>query len=151
MKRLQSELAYPDKQSRRQNTRGREREKEPLQYTTEKRRLREPFFFFFLSHLFLSIWKISAGPPFSLHVLLGKGQELIMNDLSIAFPADGRGSPPATRAHVKGSRSAAAARASGSPGPHAGTHRGEVCQGTDAVEQRRQRFWLQPFLLLLLC
>jgi len=49
-------------------------------------------FFFPLSRIYsFPFGKILQAPPFSPHVLLGKGQELIMNDLSIAFPADGRG------------------------------------------------------------
>lgn len=66
---------------------------EPLQYETS-RTFSSLFFFFFYSKPTISIRekkKKKILEPIYLHVLLSKGKELIMNDLSIMFPSAGQG------------------------------------------------------------
>lgn len=65
---------------------------EPLQYETSP--AFSSLFFFFYSKPTISIrekTKKKILEPIYLHVLLSKGKELIMNDLSIMFPSAGQG------------------------------------------------------------
>lgn len=68
---------------------------EPLQYQTSLT-FSSLFFFFLNSKPTISIWEKQQQQkkilePIYLHVLLSKGKELIMNDLSIMFPSAGQG------------------------------------------------------------
>lgn len=65
---------------------------EPLQYETSPAFSSLFFFFLFQTDYFHSGKnKKKILEPIYLHVLLSKGKELIMNDLSIMFPSAGQG------------------------------------------------------------